>query len=273
MYCKKCGTKVREGATFCHKCGEKITYEYVGQQISDNMKEEIPSSESESGIKQESQCIDQIAGSESSLEKEDSEFKKWWSGCSKEKRIFLILGALAVGGAVIYALIAFLREFGYLLFGIAVIGGFIITLKTGTKEEKIEMRKTIVQMVVGGAIIVIIVITIAFHPDLISNIFQPGAGVRNAYLSQYSESITIEDAFERYFENGKWSTYKEEDYSYVVFTGVCEYLGKRVDVKVTFKITGENFVVDSLDINGQTQNDLILYSLLTAIYEDYQEEE
>lgn len=272
MYCEKCGEKIKEGATFCHKCGVKLVYEYVKQQGIETIKEETFTSESDPPIRQDSEEADSITESESLLEKKVSEFKKWWNKCSKEKRILVVLGALLVGGVALYALIAFLREFGYLLFGIAVMGGFILTLKTGTKEEKIETRKTIVQMVVGGAIIAFISIIIVLKPDFLSNIIQPGANVRNAYLSQYSESVTIEDAFESFFENGKWSTYKEEDYSYVVFNGVCEYLGERVDAKVTFKITGENFCVDSLDINGQTQNNIILYSLLTAIYEDYQEE-
>lgn len=58
-------------------------------------------------------------------------------------------------------------------------------------------------------------------------------------------------------------------YSYVVFTGSCEYMGERTDIKITFKITGENFVVDGLDINGGSQDNLILYAMLSAVYEDY----
>lgn len=54
-----------------------------------------------------------------------------------------------------------------------------------------------------------------------------------------------------------------------MFTGVCEYLGERADVKIRFKLTGENFIVDSLDLDGQEQNDLILHGLLSAVYEGY----
>ena len=57
--------------------------------------------------------------------------------------------------------------------------------------------------------------------------------------------------------------------SYVAFNGVCEYLGEKVDARVIFKITGENFVIDQLDINGVEQNDLILYALLAKVYESY----
>lgn len=130
------------------------------------------------------------------------------------------------------------------------------------------MRKTVIKMVVGFVAIIAVVLFIYSKPDFISNIIQPGAGVRNAYLTQYSETITIEEAFDDFFDNSKWSTYKEGGYSYVAFTGVCEYLEKRSDIKIIFKLTGENFVVDSLDINGITQNDFILYGLLSKIYED-----
>ena len=44
---------------------------------------------------------------------------------------------------------------------------------------------------------------------------------------------------------------------------------EKADAQITFKITGENFVVDHLDINGVEQNDLILMFLLADIYEDY----
>ena len=55
----------------------------------------------------------------------------------------------------------------------------------------------------------------------------------------------------------------------MVFIGNGEYLGSRADIRLTFKLTGENFRVDSLDINGVTQEDLILYALLANVYEEY----
>lgn len=88
-------------------------------------------------------------------------------------------------------------------------------------------------------------------------------------MTQYSDAVAIEDAFDNFFEKEKWSTYKENGYSYVAFNGVCEYLGEEVDARVIFKITGENFVVDHLDIYGVEQNDLILYALPAKVYESY----
>lgn len=198
-----------------------------------------------------------------------SKFKSWWNSCSKIKKVLTALGALLVGAVVLSLLVSLLREFGYLLFGIAVIGGFVITLTTGSEKEKIETRKAIVQMVIGIALVCVIVCVIVLKPDFVSDIFQPGAGVRNAHLSQYSDEVTIEEAFQDFFANEKWSTYKSDGYSYVVFTGTCEYDGEPADAQITFKITGDNFHIDHLDLNGVEQNDLILALMLAKVYENY----
>lgn len=270
MFCHKCGTQISDEAAFCHQCGAKIVHIQTVPQISDET-----ASESDPAMKQACKNPDPIAEDAPPSEKEapfgkrTSKLKKWWDNTSKLQRILGVLGVLLAGGFALYVLVAFLREFGYLLLGIAVIGGFIVTFTTGSKEEKSEARRTIVQMVVGAVIIIVIACIIVLKPDFITDIFQPGASVRNAYLTQYSESVTVEEAFDNFFDNGKWDAYKADGYSYVAFTGTCEYLGERADVKITFKITGENFVVDRLDVNGNEQSDFLLYGLLLKVYENY----
>lgn len=132
-------------------------------------------------------------------------------------------------------------------------------------EENIQKLKGIPMVwkaaIAAGGILLIIVCFTLFR--------KPGKEVRDAYLPYYSEEVTVEEVFEAYFESPKWSTYESGDYSYVVFTGVCWYLEDRVDVRVTFKITGENFVVDRLDVNGQSQDDYMINLLLFDIYEEY----
>lgn len=135
------------------------------------------------------------------------------------------------------------------------------------KALKFAEKQQILSKVIFKTIPVIIglgIILSIFFPD----IMQPGASVRNAYLSQYSDTVTIEEAFDNFFANEKWRTYKDESYSYVVFTGTCQYMDDPADVKIVFKITGENFIVESMDINGVEQNDLIMALMLGKIYED-----
>lgn len=256
MFCGNCGRQLNEGALFCPYCGTKM-----------NNEKSFENPQNESGIPIECETK-QISNNESFEQKESTGFKEWWGRCSNAKKIFIILGAILIGGSFI-VFREFWMDLFVILFGIVFIIGIIVTLTTGSKEEKMQTREMIVKMGVGLIIIGIIVFVVVVKPDFLSELIQPGAGVRNAYLSQYSEKVTIEEAFEDFFANEKWSTYKSEGYSYVVFTGTCEYFGKQADVRVTFKITGESFIVDNLDINGKTQNDLILYSLLSAVYEDY----
>ena len=130
-------------------------------------------------------------------------------------------------------------------------------------------RKVVAFVLSAATFLIILAISLEYAiPGGMQRMFRPGMEVRDAYLSQYSKNVTVEEAFDNFFENGKWSKYESEGYSFVVFTGSCEYLGERADVRVTFKITGENFVVDSLDINGRTQNDLILFALLESVYNE-----
>lgn len=141
------------------------------------------------------------------------------------------------------------------------------TLKLAEKQRKITVGVSSIASLLITVSIILAVIENSV-PGSVSGIFKPGNEVRNAYLSQYSDAITIEDAFDNFFDNPKWSKYKDDGYSYVVFSGACEYLEEKADVRITFKITGENFIVDSLDINGRTQNDFMLYALLASIYSE-----
>lgn len=131
-------------------------------------------------------------------------------------------------------------------------------------------RKAVAAVSAIASLLIMAAIVLDYvSPGSIQSMAVPGIEVRSAYLSQYSKKVTIEEAFEAYFNNCKWSKFDSEGYTYVVFTGTCMYLGEQADARIVFKITGENFVVDSLDINGRTQSDLILYGVLSAVYENY----
>lgn len=44
---------------------------------------------------------------------------------------------------------------------------------------------------------------------------------------------------------------------------------EKVDIRLTFQITGEQFRIDRLDVNGIEQSDFILYALLESVYDAY----
>lgn len=94
-----------------------------------------------------------------------------------------------------------------------------------------------------------------------------GQVVRESYLDQYSDSITVGDAFDSFFDDEEWSDYKEDGDTYVVFTGKCFYLEEKVDVKVSFKIKDDYFYVTYMEMNGEPQSEAMLDTLLNKIYE------
>ncbi|MGP1411224.1 MAG: zinc-ribbon domain-containing protein [Peptoanaerobacter stomatis] len=167
---------------------------------------------------------------------------------------------------ILYFIISFLHEYGETLALILIAIAFLSAVFIGSKEEKIEARKAIVQIVMFFIIIGAIAYVLIYKEEFIGNIIYPGYNIRNSYLTQYSDTVTVEEAFENYFRNTKWEAYKSNEYSYVSFTGSCEYLGKPADVKIIFKILGEQYSVERLDLNGVEQSDLMLYAILSSIY-------
>lgn len=248
MFCQKCGAQIIEGASFCQKCGAKAVLEDAEAQVINTPETTEEDAKVENGT---------VA------EKELSKLEKWWSNLSKGKMILLAATALLIVILVLVFLIKHLwavaATLAVVIVAVGVIRSVLILIKgKGSKKEKKGAWK---EVVIG---LVLLVVVIAFNQNTKS-----GAEVREAYLTQYSQSVTVGRAFDNFFDKGEWSTYKSDDYKYVVFKGVCEYLGERADARVTFKVTGENFVVDKLEINGIEQNDLMLAILLEEIYADY----
>ncbi len=92
------------------------------------------------------------------------------------------------------------------------------------------------------------------------------AKVRNAYLSQYSTTVTVGDAFDNFFGSPKWKAYEEGTQERVDFQGNCTYSGEQVQVRIVFGIYGDTFQVDSVQINGKEAPALISAGLFSAVY-------
>ena len=114
-----------------------------------------------------------------------------------------------------------------------------------------------------------IVIGIILAIALYSMMYKSGRAVRDAYLDYYSSSVTVGDAFDSFFENGKWSEHKENGDTYVVYTGDCWYLDERVNVKIRFRIGDDCFYFANMEMNGQPQSDIISEALFDKVYEAY----
>ena len=260
MFCHRCGSKIDERATFCPFCGTKIENDQGQWEGPPNTKAHQKPPQPPVGSAP--------AGSSppsSNSNEPPSKFELWWTHAQMVEKVFFVLG-IAVAVILVIVLLMNLWE---LLVVALVIAGVIFAFVTGSKEDRSEIRRFILKgaaVVVAIAVVAIVLVT---NQDFFLNLIQPGMGVRNSYLTQYSEAVTVEEAFDNFFDNPKWSTYQEDGYTYVVFTGACEYLGERADARITFQITGEQFRTEQLDLNGVEQNDLILYVMLAKIYEEY----
>ena len=273
MFCQKCGTNLPYDAEFCFKCGLKLPQGYKDE------SEEIPASVKKVKVRLDkpekstsnfdNQTVDDVEIVKQEPKKQDSKFKQWWSKRSKFVKVLFVIGSIIVGGLILFALVMFLRAFGLIIYGLLVVIGAIMSLSSGSKEERRNARKTLIKMLVVIVVIAVAVVLIIFNQDTVDNMIRPGYSVRDSYLVQYSEKITIETAFNSFFDNPQWSYYKEKDYSYVGFTGVCLYDNIRADVHIIFKITGENFVVDSLEVNGTPI--LVFYweEFFETVYDEY----
>jgi len=249
MFCGKCGVKLSEDAQFCGNCGEKVTLRFE--------KTQTVSTES---APMESVPMDHVSVNADDGKEETSK--------SMDILAWIIVGVVAIIAVVaIFAAIGFIFDNIISILIIIFLGGTIIAFALGDKKEKFQTIKYFVI----GLILLGIVYVVNFRPDIIDNALTPGAVVRTGYLSSYSDTTNVETAFERFFGNEKWSTFEEDGYEYVIFNGTCFYSEEQIDVRFKFKITGENFVIDSMDINGEEQSDLIIFTLLEKIYEDEDE--
>ena len=90
--------------------------------------------------------------------------------------------------------------------------------------------------------------------------------IKNSYLTQYSSTTTIGEAFDDFFSSEKWKNYEEGIQEYVDFSGVCYYNEEKVTVVITFLINEDSFVIDSIKMNGRELYLIEEYALLEAIY-------
>lgn len=95
--------------------------------------------------------------------------------------------------------------------------------------------------------------------------------VRTGSFDGY-EQITVEDALEDFFEDGKFrALVGVDDAMYVDYTGIADYRGVRSEFVFQFAIDQgrESFVLASLEINGRALPDAELDAVLEDILNSY----
>lgn len=114
----------------------------------------------------------------------------------------------------------------------------------------------------AGALLGVVSSVLSGEPDEVKSI-------KTAYLSSYSNNITVGDAVESFLAKPKWQYFQTETGEEVVqCTGKCSYDGKEVEAKLQFKLHDDDtFEVYTLSLNDISQNMFVLSAFMEKIYE------
>lgn len=91
-------------------------------------------------------------------------------------------------------------------------------------------------------------------------------GIASSYLTQYSETVTVGDAFGAFFADPKWESYKIGGQEYVDFTGKCTYLDEEAVMRITFSVFDDRFNVSNIAVNGIDMSPMLWPKFLDVIY-------
>lgn len=96
--------------------------------------------------------------------------------------------------------------------------------------------------------------------------------ISESYLPDYSESLTVGEAFENFFDDGKWEKFSDGSVEYVDYSGKCLYGEETVDVCIRFWVSDEKFKVESVMFDGEEIDMMLEEALFNAIYEQDENE-
>lgn len=176
-------------------------------------------------------------------------FIEWHEKFYKKNKALTIGLIIAEVALVIFLLYKSWEVLVCILFIAAIVFPFI--MKHDFTDKDRENSKEVIIGFAKLAVFVIIAIIIIFNWNSISNIWKPGAVVRNAYFPAYSDEITIGEAFENVFTDCKWSKYTYNGNEYVKFTGkLKDDDGAVATYQFDFLVRGDSATIDSIYCDG-----------------------
>lgn len=127
-----------------------------------------------------------------------------------------------------------------------------------TKEMLKEIGIGIAKLVIIGVIVVVIIFVKTTGPVSV---------VRNSYFVNFSDEITIGEAFENVFSDCKWSKYSYNNNKYVRFTGdfTTDDGSNTSTYQINFLVLGDSCSIDSIYVNGIDSSEAE-FLILTGIY-------
>lgn len=114
----------------------------------------------------------------------------------------------------------------------------------------------------------VLVFVVLIAVPILSNTYSSN-GISNSYLSQYSDTVTVGEAFDQFFAEPNWESYKVGSQKYVDFRGGCTLWGEPATMVITFFLgNNDTFHVSNIMINGQDLLELSWPLILETIYSD-----
>lgn len=267
MFCPKCGNQINEGEGFCGQCGAKLTGDEaeasqesaVGQQASDAAETE-----------------QQVVFDDTVKEKGKWAIIAVFGGC------LLYIASTLIGMIGLLELSSYIlnREISsriYWIFGcVIVVGNIIMTILRNRENIKISRAKGLFTCGIIAVAAICIVIFLAPTEDSSGNGSGSGSDkyvrmVKTATLEAFPQK-TVGDAFDDYLKNPKWESGLSEDgIRYVNVSGKILIYGEETDIAVQFVFKDEKagmFSYNACKLNGIPQNDLFVWGLMEAIYNE-----
>ena len=137
------------------------------------------------------------------------------------------------------------------------------TVPKQAMDRHYNLRRWIILGLIGA--LVAVFITVLVNNGIIGD---ESKGIKDSYLSEYSETETIGEAFENFFDDTSWKSYKDGALQLVDFKGECLWLDERVTVIFTFVVEDDEFHISELKMNGEPMPDIFVLGLLEAIYSE-----
>ena len=93
--------------------------------------------------------------------------------------------------------------------------------------------------------------------------------VRNGAVYAYTD-VPIGKAFDYFFSDGKWKSFKTDDKETVVeFNGNCTWYNSPAKIKIQFILDGEEFQVNYVGINGVDLDTIEIDGIMEKILSEY----
>lgn len=161
--------------------------------------------------------------------------------------------------AAAYAANELAQALNYFANGIVLPADFMMRQKAGHKDT-LGKVKTIVMQCVMLVLALLVVWLFFFNHD-------KSLGIKDSKLKDVDSDMTVGEALDSFYTDGKWSNYKEDGTQYVVYKARQKKYD--IDMEVTFWVQDNgDFGVQDSEINGEQQGAYGATLLVAAAYGD-----